>query len=204
MHLWPVIRSSGTSFWKESPMVTALNLPPVDPPDPDIAAYFAKCTEKLGLIPNVLRAYAFDQDKLRAFMAMYNDLMLAPSGLSKAEREMIAVAVSAQNACVYCLTAHGAALRQLTGDPALAETIAQNWRVADVSSRQHAMLGFAVKLTNLPADMCEADRASLRAEGFTDRDIWDIAAVAAFYNMSNRMAAAVEMVPNPAYHAMAR
>ena len=184
--------------------ITALTLPQADPLDPDIAAYFAKCTEKLGLIPNVLLAHAFDHDKLRAFMAMYNDLMLAPSGLTKAEREMIAVAVSAQNECVYCLVSHGAALRQLTGDAALAETIAQNWRVANLPARQRAMLAFAVKLTLTPAEMGEADRAALRAAGFTDRDIWDISSVAAFYNMSNRLAAAVEMVPNPEYHAMAR
>jgi len=184
--------------------IIALNLPEASPLDPDITAYFDKCTDKLGLIPNVLRAHAFDQDKLRAFMAMYNDLMLAQSGLTKAEREMIAVAVSAQNECVYCLTAHGAALRQLTGDPALAETVAQNWRVAALPDRQRAMLAFAVKLTNQPAEVGEADRAALRDAGFTDRDIWDIAAVASFYNMSNRLAAAVEMVPNPEYHAMAR
>lgn len=184
--------------------LTALDLAPADPLDDDIRAYFDKCTEKLGLIPNVLQAYAFDQAKLRAFMAMYNDLMLAPSGLSKAEREMIAVAVSAENRCVYCLTAHGAALRQLTGDPILAETIAQNWRAARLEPRQRAMLAFSVKLTRHPQDMAEADRAALRDAGFTDRDIWDISAVAAFYNMSNRLASAVEMQPNPEYHGMAR
>lgn len=183
---------------------TALDLEPESPLPEDIAAYFGKCQEKLGLIPNVLLAYAFDAEKLRAFSAMYNDLMLAPSGLTKAEREMIAVAVSAQNECVYCLTAHGAALRQLTGNPALAETIAQNWRVAEITERQRAMLAFAVKLTISPAEMAEADRALLRAQGFNDHDIWDIGAVAAFYNMSNRLAAAVEMRPNPEYHAMAR
>ncbi|RUS58880.1 alkylhydroperoxidase [Pseudorhodobacter sp. E13] len=183
---------------------TALNLPPADPLDDDIAAYFAKCTEKLGLIPNVLQAYSFDQAKLRAFMEMYNDLMLAPSGLSKMEREMIAVAVSAENRCVYCLTAHGAALRQLSADPALAEVVAQNWRAAPLDARQKAMLGFAVKLTNTPKDMVEADRQSLRMAGFSDRDIWDISAVTSFYNMSNRLAAATEMQPNPEYHGMAR
>ena len=182
----------------------ALDLPAKDPLDPDIAAYFDKCTEKLGLVPNVLRAYAFDLDKLRAFMAMYNDLMLAPSGLSKAEREMIAVAVSAENRCVYCMTAHGAALRQLTGDPALAEVIAQNWRAARLPERQRAMLAFAVRLTRHPQDITEDDRAGLRAAGFDDRDIWDIAAVAAFYNMSNRLAAATDMQPNAAYHGLAR
>ena len=183
---------------------TALNLTPADPLDADIAAYFAKCEEKLGLIPNVLRAYSFDQAKLRAFMDMYNDLMLAPSGLSKMEREMIAVAVSAENRCVYCLTAHGAALRQLSGNPALAEVVAQNWRAAPLDARQRAMLGFVVKLTNAPKDMEDADRAALRLVGFTERDIWDIAAVTAFYNMSNRLAAATEMQPNVEYHGMAR
>jgi uncharacterized peroxidase-related enzyme len=184
--------------------ITTLNLPPLDPLPEDIATYFAKCDEKLGMVPNVLLAYAFDAEKLRAFSAMYNDLMLAPSGLSKAEREMIAVAVSSENKCVYCLTAHGAALRQLTGDPVLAETIAQNYRVAPLEPRQRAMLDFAVKLTQCPAEMGEQDRAALRLCGFSDRDIWDISAVAAFYNMSNRMAAAVEMMPNPEYHGMAR
>lgn len=183
---------------------TALNLTPALPLDDDIATYFTKCEEKLGLIPNVLRAYSFDQTKLRAFMEMYNDLMLAPSGLSKTEREMIAVAVSAENRCVYCLTAHGAALRQLTGDPALAEVIAQNWRSAPLDTRQKAMLGFAVKLTNAPKEIEEADRQSLRALGFSDRDIWDIAAVTSFFNMSNRLAAATEMQPNPEYHGAAR
>jgi uncharacterized peroxidase-related enzyme len=183
---------------------TALDLPPADPLDDDIRAYFDKCTEKLGLIPNVLRAHAFDPAKLRAFMAMYNDLMLAPSGLTKAEREMIAVAVSALNRCHYCLTAHGAALRALTGDPALAETIAQNWRAAALDDRPRAMLAFAEKMTLESHRIEDADRAALRAAGFTDRDIWDIAAVTGFYNMSNRMASATGMVPNPEYHAQAR
>ncbi|MFN4156799.1 MAG: peroxidase-related enzyme [Gemmobacter sp.] len=183
---------------------TALALPQADPLDADIAAYFAKCTEKLGLVPNVLRAYAFDQAKLRAFMALYNDLMLAPSDLTKAEREMIAVTVSALNRCHYCLTAHGAALRQLTGDPALAETIAQNWRAAPLDPRTRAMLAFTEKTTLASHTIEEPDREALRAAGFTDRDIWDIAAVAGFYAMSNRMASATAMAPNPEYHGMAR
>ncbi len=184
--------------------ITALNLPPADPPEADIAATFDKCTEKLGLIPHVLQAYAFDAAKLRAFMAFYNDLMLAPSGLTKAEREMIAVVVSAINRCHYCLTAHGAALRQLTGDPALAETIAQNWRVAGLTPRVRAMLGFVEKVSTASATVEEPDRQALRDAGFTDRDIWDIAAVAAFFAMSNRMASATGMMPNPEYHGMAR
>ncbi len=167
-------------------------------------AYFAKCQDKLGLVPNVLLAYAFDEKKLRAFTDMYNDLMLGESGLSKLEREMIAVVVSSINHCFYCLTAHGAAVRQLSGEPALGEMMVMNFRAADLSPRQRAMLEFAVKLTQEPAKIVEADRATLREAGFSDRDIWDIASTAAFFNMSNRVAAAVDMRPNPEYHAMAR
>ena len=172
--------------------------------DPDMQKYFAKCDEKLGMVPNVLAAYSFDQDKLRAFAGLYNDLMLAPSGLSKLEREMIAVAVSSVNHCFYCLTAHGAAVRQLSGDPKLGELMVMNYRVAELSPKQRAMLDFAVKLTETPDRIAEADRQALRDAGWTDRDIWDIAAVASFFNMSNRMAAAVDMMPNPEYHGQAR
>lgn len=167
-------------------------------------AYFAKCKEKLGLVPNVLLAYAFDEKKLRAFTDMYNDLMLGESGLSKLEREMIAVAVSSINHCFYCLTAHGAAVRQLSGDPKLGEMMAMNFRAADLPARQRAMLDFAVKLTEEPAKIVEEDRAALREAGFSDRDIWDIASTVGFFNMSNRVAAAVDMRPNDEYHAMAR
>lgn len=167
-------------------------------------AYFAKCEEKLGLVPNVLLAYAFDEKKLRAFTDMYNDLMLGDSGLSKLEREMIAVAVSSINHCYYCLTAHGAAVRQLSGEPALGEMMVMNFRAADLSDKQRAMLEFAVKLTEQPAKIVEADRETLRKAGFSNRDIWDIASTAAFFNMSNRVAAAVDMRPNPEYRAMAR
>jgi len=184
--------------------VTALDLGPQAKLTPALEAYFAKCREKLGYVPNVLRAYAFDAAKLQAFIDMVDDLMLADSGITKAEREMIAVAVSAVNQCHYCLTAHGAALRQRTKDPVLAEVIAQNWRAADLPARQAAMLEFSVKLTEAPAKIVEADRAALRNAGFTDRDIWDIAATAGFYNMSNRIAAATEMRPNLEYHATAR
>ena len=167
-------------------------------------AYFDKCREKLGMVPNVLAAYAFSEAKLSAFTQMYNDLMLADSGLSKLEREMIAVAVSSVNSCFYCLTAHGAAVRQLSGDPELGELMVMNYRVAELSPRHRAMLDFSVKLTERPAEILEADRQALRDAGFSDRDIWDIAAVAAFFNMSNRVAAATDMRPNPDYHAMAR
>lgn len=182
----------------------ALDAGPAARLDADNRAYFAKCREKLGFVPNVLAAYAFDNAKLRAFILMADDLMLGDSGLSKLEREMIAVAVSSVNHCHYCLTSHGAAVRQRAGDPELGELMVQNYRAADLPPRQKAMLDFAVKLTEQPDKIDEADRRALRKAGFTDRDIWDIAAVAAFYNMTNRMAAAADMRPNREYHYMVR
>ena len=184
-------------------VITALDLKPAEL-SPAMRAYFDKCTEKLGFIPNVLRAYAFDMPKLEAFVAMYNDLMLAPSGLSKLEREMIAVAVSSENRCYYCLTAHGAAVRALSDDPVLGELMVMNYRAARLDRRQRAMLDFAVKLTAQPFAIEEADREAVRAAGFSDRDIWDIAAVAGFFNMSNRIATATDMRPNSIYHGQKR
>jgi uncharacterized peroxidase-related enzyme len=171
---------------------------------PAMQAYFDKCQEKLGFVPNVLKAYAFDMAKLEAFVAMYNDLMLAPSGLSKLEREMIAVAVSSQNHCYYCLVAHGAAVRVLSNDPPLGELMAMNYRAARLTKRQRAMLDFAVKLTEEPWNIEDADRDALRRAGFSERDIFDIAAVAAFFNMSNRVASATDMRPNSVYHRQGR
>lgn len=186
--------------------VQALKLPPLarDKLDADLQKYFAKCEEKIGFVPNVLKAYSFNAEKLKTFIAFYNELMLGPSGLSKLEREMIAVAVSSINHCFYCLTAHGAAVRQLSGDPKLGELMAMNFRVAELPPKQRAMLEFAAKLTESPDKIVEADRQGLRDAGFSDADIWDIAATASFFNMSNRMASATDMMPNPEYHAMAR
>jgi uncharacterized peroxidase-related enzyme len=183
--------------------ITALALPPA-PLSPEMKAYFGLCEAKLGFVPNVLKAYAFDTAKLSAFVAMYNDLMLAPSGLSKLEREMIAVAVSSQNRCYYCLAAHGAAVRQLSGDPVLGELMAMNFRAARLSRRERAMLEFAVKLTAKPWLIEEEDREALRHAGFSDRDIWDIAGAAGFFNMTNRVASATDMRPNSVYHGQAR
>ncbi|MCA0317910.1 MAG: peroxidase-related enzyme [Proteobacteria bacterium] len=187
---------------KTEPII-ALDLPAA-PLDAEIEAYFQKCRDKIGYVPNVLLAYTHDLAKLKAFAAMYNDLMLAPSGLSKLEREMIAVAVSSVNRCYYCLTAHGATIRQLSGDPELGEMIVMNYRAARLDARQRAMLDFAVKLTETPWSVEDGDRDALRKVGFSDRDIWDISATAAFYNMSNRMATATDMRPNHEYHASAR
>jgi uncharacterized peroxidase-related enzyme len=183
--------------------VTGLNLESAKL-SPAMAAYFKKCQDKLGFVPNVLAAYAFDMAKLETFVAMYNDLMLGDSGLSKLEREMIAVVVSSQNRCYYCLTAHGAAVRQYSGNPLLGEHLVMNYRVARLNKRQRAMLDFAVRLTASPGSVEEGDRERLRRVGFSDRDIWDISAVAGFFNMSNRVASATDMRPNTAYHGQAR
>lgn len=184
--------------------VIALDIEPSAPLSGETRAYFDLCQEKLGMVPNVLAAYAFDEMKLRAFSEMYNDLMLGASGLSKLEREMIAVVTASVNKCVYCLTAHGAAVRQLSGDPILGETIAMNYRVADVSAKQMAMMDFTCKLTETPAKIVEADRDALRDAGWSERDIWDIAAVAGFFNMTTRVASATDMKPNPEYHGQSR
>lgn len=187
-----------------APYVTALDLPPVDPLPDDTQKYFDICVEKLGIVPNVLTAYAFDVEKLNAFTGMYNDLMLGESSLSKLEREMIAVVVSSVNRCFYCLVAHGAAVRQLSGNPELGEALVMNYRVAPIDARQRAMLDFAVQMTEASYKIEEKDRKALRTVGFDDRGIWDIAAVASFFNMTNRMASAVDMRPNEEYHAASR
>lgn len=181
----------------------ALELPGLDL-DESQQAHFDICTEKLGFVPNVLTAYGFDRAKLGGFSVFYNELMLGDSGLSKLEREMIAVAVSSVNHCFYCLTAHGAAVRKLSGDPALGEQMVMNYRAGSLDARQTAMCDFAVKLTEHPDKIVEADRQTLRDAGFSECDIWDISAVASFFNMSNRMAAATDMQPNEEYHAMER
>ncbi len=197
------VGTANPSTADDSPII-ALDLPPA-PLTPAMQAYFAKCEEKLGFVPNVLAAYAFDMAKLEAFVAMYNDLMLAPSGLSKLEREMIAVAVSSVNRCYYCLVAHGAAVRALSGDPILGEQMVMNYRAArlsDAPARDARFRRQAHARRRGRSRMRTARR--LRKAGFTDRDIWDIAAVAAFFNMSNRVASATDMRPNAVYHGQAR
>jgi uncharacterized peroxidase-related enzyme len=169
-----------------------------------MTAYFAKCQEKLGYVPNVLRAYGFDNGKLQAFADYRQELVQNAESLSKLEIEMIATAVSSQNRCFYCITVHGNSVRTLSGDPILGEMMVQNYRAARLSKRQRAMLDFAVKLTIEPWAVEEEDRERLRKAGFRDRDIWDIASIAAFYNMTNRLASATDMRPNSVYHGQAR
>jgi uncharacterized peroxidase-related enzyme len=186
--------------------IVKVPLPEEDDLDGDIKEYYAKCRDKLGLVPNVIRAYTANQAKLRNFIAFYNKLMLDEDdcALSKLEREMIAVVVSAANRCYYCLVAHGQAVRQLSGDPQLGEMMVMNYRVAELDERQRAMLDFAWKLTKTPAAVSDDDRGRLRDAGFSDRDIFDICDVAAFFNYTNRMAHGLDMMPNPDYQAMDR
>jgi uncharacterized peroxidase-related enzyme len=172
--------------------------------DEDIRSVFQRAVEKLGFVPNVLSAYSLRPNKLRHFMAMYNELMLAPSGLSKLEREMVAVVVSSANRCYYCLVAHGQAVRRLSGDPELGEMMVMNYRVAKLDPRQRAMLDFAWKLTTTPNDVGEPDREALRRVGFSAEDMFDLAETVGFFNMSNRMAYAVDMMPNHEYHRLDR
>ena len=187
-----------------SEKVTALNLTMVDPLPEATKKYFDICQEKLGMVPNVLKAYAFDINKLDAFTSIYNELMLSESGLSKLEREMIAVTVSSINKCFYCLVAHGAAVRELSKNPILGEMIVMNYKMAPLDDRQKTMLEFTEKITKNSSDINEDDRQKLRNVGFSDRDIWDIANVAGFFNMTNRVASAVAMRPNEEYHHQSR
>ncbi len=184
--------------------ISALPVPDAAGLAEDLKAVFAKCVEKLGLVPNVLQAYSFKPQRLRHFMAMYNELMLGPSGLSKLEREMVAVVVSSANRCYYCLVAHGQAVRRLSGDAELGEMMVMNYRIAKLDRRQRAMLDFAWKLTTTPHDVGDADRAALREAGLGDSDIFDLAEIVGFFNLSNRVAYALDMMPNREYHRLDR
>jgi len=184
--------------------VSIYDLPDPADLDEDMRRYFEVCMEKLGMVPNVLRTFSANQDKLRAFAQYYNTLMLAPSGLSKLEREMVAVVVSSANRCFYCLVAHGQAVRKLSGDPQLGEMLVMNYRVAKLTPRQRAMLDFAWVLTTAPWSVEEPHRQALRDAGLSQDEIFDLADVIGFFNMSNRFAIASDMMPNDAYHGMDR
>ena len=174
-----------------------------DLPD-DIRARMLEVQEKAGFIPNVFLTLAHRPDEFRAFFAYHDALMLRDSGLTKAEREMIVVATSGANDCLYCIVAHGAILRLYAKDPFIADQVAANYRKADITERQKAMLEFALKVALRAAELVEADYAKVRAQGFTDEDIWDIGAIAAFFALSNRMANLIDMRPNDEFHLLGR
>ena len=166
--------------------------------------YLEIVEQKLGFIPNVLAAFAKFPKQFEGFTKLYNALMLGESGLTKLEREMIAVTVSSENHCFYCLVAHGSAVRELSNDPQLGERIAANFRSAELPKKQEELLNFTKKLTKDPSEIGEKDRKKLRDVGYTDRDIWDISAIVGLFNMTNRLASATEMEPNNNYHNLAR
>lgn len=170
----------------------------------DVRARITEVQEKAGFIPNVFLALAHRPAEFRAFFDYHDALMLKDSGLSKAEREMIVVATSAANACHYCVIAHGAILRIYAKNPLIADQVAVNYRKADITPRQRAMLDFAVKMAVRAQEIEEADREQLREHGFNDEDIWDIGAIAAFFALSNRMAHLTDMRPNDEFYTMGR
>ncbi len=172
--------------------------------EPDMRLMLEEIQEKTGFIPNVFMALAHRPDELRAFVAYHDALMKRDSGLSKAEREMIVIATSAENSCLYCIISHGAILRIYSKHPTLSDQIAANYRKADLTDRQKAMLDFAVKICNRSAEVGEEDFAELHAHGFSDEDIWYIGAITALFALSNRMANLTSMLPNDEFYNMAR
>ena len=170
----------------------------------DIRARMLEVQEKAGFIPNVFVTLAHRPDEFRAFFAYHDAVMLRESGLTKAEREMIVVATSGANDCLYCIVAHGAILRVYAKDPLVADQVAVNYRKADISDRQKAMLKFALKVALQSVELEEADYTELHTHGFSDEDIWDIGAIAAFFALSNRMANLIAMRPNDEFYLLGR
>ncbi len=179
-------------------------VPAVDTLPDDVKQRILEVQEKSGFVPNVFLALAHRPDEFRAFFAYHDALMLRPSGLSKGEKEMIVVATSGANDCLYCVVAHGAILRIYEKKPLLADQVAVNYRKAEITPRQRAMLDFAMKVCLRSGEVDDADFAALRGHGFGDEDIWDIGAITALFGLSNRMANLVSMQPNPEFFLMGR
>ena len=165
---------------------------------------FAKARARLGFVPNVFRVYSFRPERLSAWFAHYKQLHEPTDNLSAAEREMIAVAVSMANGCLYCLVAHGAALREALGDPIKADRITLDYKRAGLDAKMEAVLDFAIKLTRTPTACLQADIGHLQSLGLTREEVWDVSEIAAMYNFTNRMASATGMIPNREYHALCR
>lgn len=187
-----------------TPSISRYPAPTLEAMPEDIRARMRKVQEKTGFIPNVFLMLAYRPDEFRAFMAYHDALMDKESGLTKAEREMIVVATSAANQCQYCVIAHGAILRVRARNPLIADQVAANYRKADISPRQRAMLDFAMKVARQAETVDEADCVALREHGFSDDDIWDIAAITAFFGMSNRLANFASLRPNDEFYSLGR
>ena len=187
-----------------APAISRYPVPKLEDLPDDIRARMLEVQEKAGFIPNVFLTLAHRPDEFRAFFAYHDALMLRESGLSKAEKEMIVVATSGANDCLYCIIAHGAILRVYAKDPRVADQVAVNYRKADITERQKAMLKFALKVALHSIELVEADYDEVRAHGFSDEDIWDIGAIAAFFALSNRMANLIAMRPNDEFFVLGR
>ena len=170
----------------------------------DLQGLFAKARERLGFVPNVFRVWAFRPDRLSAWFAHFRALHRPTEGLSAADREMVAVVVSAANGCLYCLVAHGAALREELDDPVLGERVSYDWRRAGLDARRRAICAYAEKLTLCPREVTRGDLQSLLDAGLTLEEAWDVAEISAMYNLTNRMAMATNMLPNDEYSGQAR
>jgi len=187
-----------------TPQISRFPIPPIDSLPEDIRSRLLAVQEKSGFIPNVFLALACRPEEFRAFFAYHDALMEKDSGLTKAEREMIVVATSSANQCHYCVIAHGAILRLRAKNPLIADQIAVNYRKADITPRQRAMLDFAMKVSAAAHLISDADFAEIASHGFSDDDIWDIAAISAFFALSNRMANVTAMRPNDEFYMMGR
>jgi uncharacterized peroxidase-related enzyme len=194
---------------KEIPMSSRYPFPDIQNLPEDLRAKILEVQEKAGFVPNVFLALARRPAEWRAFFA-YHDALMVPesvgrtSALSKGDREMIVTTTSAANQCLYCVVAHGAILRIYEKRPLVADQVAVNYRKADITPRQRAMLDFAMKVCNASHEVEDADFAALHAHGFDDEDIWDITAITAFFGLSNRMASVTGMMPNPEFYLMGR
>ena len=186
------------------PPISRYEVPEFDSLPADIQQMMRDVQEKAGFIPNVFLTLAHRPDELRAFFAYHEAVMERPSGLSKSEKEMIVVATSAENNCVYCVIAHGAILRIYENEPLIADQVATNYKKADITPRQEAMLDFAIMLCHHSDKVDEDDFDTLRAHGFSDEDIWDIGAIVALFGLSNRMANLISMRPNDEFFSMGR
>ncbi|NDW04506.1 peroxidase-related enzyme [Jiella pacifica] len=184
--------------------ISRFPVPKIEDLPEDIRDRILAVQEKSGFVPNVFLTLAHRPDEFRAFFAYHDALMDKPGPITKAEREMIVVATSNVNQCQYCVVAHGAILRIRAKDPLIADQVAINYRKADISERQKAMLDFAIKVSQRAYEVGDEDMETLKSHGFTDDDVWDIAAISAFFGMSNRLANATSMRPNPEFYAMGR
>jgi uncharacterized peroxidase-related enzyme len=179
-------------------------VPTLDDLPDDVRARILEVPEKAGFVPNVFMALVHRPDEFRAFFAYHDALLLREGGLSKAEREMIVVATSGANDCLYCIVAHGAILRVYAKNPRVADQVAANYRKADITPRQKAMLAFALKVAVHSEQIIDDDFAALRAHAFSEEDIWDIGGIAAFFALSNRMANLISLRPNDEFYLMGR